>query len=661
MDGYTYLTAAYILVGEPSPLREITLETAKDKSGSKRMQTLNVPNVPTKRNYHTNIFGSLLTTKSDWQITINPIFSGSTDINLWAGDSEDPVKISDTEYAVNSPAQLAGLAKLVNAGNTFSGVTIKLNTDIDLDNRNWTPIGTDTKPFNGVFDGQNHTISSLKVTLGKTSSPAGLFGAIKSGSKVMNLTIDGAEINSLAASPAKYSTGVAVGWSYTGQPVENVTVKNAKIDAYRWAGGIIGKGYVSVNNCIAENIEINMHFEDLGTEWDNCDKAGAIIGQQDEGSYTLNNNSASNVTISGYRHIGGLFGYVNEGYSSRPKVVSGNSVNGAVLSQNFAHNYKNLSAGQLIGEICGFYGDHYVEQSNNTANDVKIILPSAVSSTEELQNAIQQGGFVNLDGDINLKDTQLNFDKPTTINLNGHDLTVPNNGLTATSELTIDGEGTITSPGFAITGTTGSTITISGGTVETSGGDYYSAINTQGSLVITGGTLKAASNYAVTLNWALIPAPGREATINGGEFIAGNNYALNIYAGSSQYTGKAVINGGTFIGTSGARADGNVNVTINGGIFIQNSNHSTGHAFCSGAERSGSDLCFVTINGGYFFGGNGYSICNANQATTIVNGGYLNKTGGGFTLGSGKAIETLTTPVTLTVENNSYSFGYQVK
>ena len=69
----------------------------------------------------------------------------------------------------------------------------------------------------------------------------------------------------------------------------------------------------------------------------------------------------------------------------------------------------------------------------------------------------------------------------------------------------------------------------------------------------------------------------------------------------------------------------------------------------------------MTINGGWFYGNAHYAICNANQATTIVNGGYLNKTGGGFTLGAGRSLNTLATPATAKVNGATYSFGYQVK
>ncbi len=64
-------------------------------------------------------------------------WDGTTDETSWYIGHEN-----DTSYTISTAAQLAGLAKLVNAGNTFSGKTITLGADIDLGGQEWTPIGT---------------------------------------------------------------------------------------------------------------------------------------------------------------------------------------------------------------------------------------------------------------------------------------------------------------------------------------------------------------------------------------------------------------------------------------------------------------------------------------------------------------------------------------
>ena len=47
-----------------------------------------------------------------------------------------------TEFTISTEQQLAGLAKLVNDGNTFEDKTVRLDADLDLVERDWAPIGS---------------------------------------------------------------------------------------------------------------------------------------------------------------------------------------------------------------------------------------------------------------------------------------------------------------------------------------------------------------------------------------------------------------------------------------------------------------------------------------------------------------------------------------
>lgn len=665
--GYTYLATAYVLI-DPSQNLDVALNVADNNNESSIFQTLEVPNVPAKRNYRTNIYGSLLTAQSNWKVEIEPIYEG--DLTVWGGNIEEPKQDANGNYIINTPAELAGLSKMVNAGKDFAGDSVLLNADMDLASINWTPIGTFDKPFNGIFDGKGHTISNLKVVLGNKSCDAGLFGAVKQNNgkrgELRNFTIDGAEINTLAAVPCNAATGVALGRIYTGKCVEGVTVKNAKIDAYRWAGGVVGKGYGSVNNNTAENVTITMHFEKVDGEYDNADKAGGIIGQQDEGMYNIMNNTVKNVYIKGYRHLGGVAGHILYGQPAE-KLVSGNTVTTGEILQDLTQNYKSIEAGTLIGELFGYVGDKVKEESN-VATDVKLVYPKEVSTPESLVEIINNGGYATLGADMDLTNIYVNvtLDKPVILNLNGNSLKVKGGAVIANSDLTIEGTGNIVSDGITLIGGSNSNITINGGTIESTSTDEYlgSAINTSGSMEINGGTFISINRDAVSFNWANENTGERRAVINGGTFQTAKNYSLFIYAANAKADKYVEINGGTFYGTSGARVDGKVEVVINDGIFIQDSNNSTGHGLCVGAESSGSGA-EVVVNGGYFHGGNGFAICCTSRGSVTVNNAYLNKLNGGYTLGSGSTVTTLTAPVSKMLNINgvekTFNFGYLIK
>ena len=186
---------------------------------------------------------------------------------------------SDTEFSISTAAQLAGLAKLVNDGNNFSGKTIKLAKDIDLNNHVWTPIGTQGNPFKGEFDGSQHSVVGLKLVNSiDENGMIGLFGSI-SGGTVSNLTVSG-EVSD--------DKGYAYDGGIAGNAV-NATIRNCVssvkiIDTMgSYIGGIAGNisGNTTIKNC-------SYTGEMSGVDY-TC--AGGIVGQI-EGSGKVQNSYA---------------------------------------------------------------------------------------------------------------------------------------------------------------------------------------------------------------------------------------------------------------------------------------------------------------------------------------------------------------------------------
>ena len=141
-----------------------------------------------------------------------------------------------TTFEINTAEQLAGLAELVSAFEVFDEtIVIKLTADIDLGNREWTPIGGDSDwPFGGTFDGQGHTISGLYIN--NSSQYQGLFGYIDSSAIVQNLIVTG------SVTTSKEYTGGIVGRS----PRNKGTVRNCgfygTVTATGISGGVVGGG-----------------------------------------------------------------------------------------------------------------------------------------------------------------------------------------------------------------------------------------------------------------------------------------------------------------------------------------------------------------------------------------------------------------------------------
>ncbi|MCD8316210.1 MAG: hypothetical protein LUB61_02235, partial [Eggerthellaceae bacterium] len=172
---------------------------------------------------------------------------------------------NESSYTITDANQLAGLAELVNNGTTdFSGKTISLGsvpgTGVTLRlSGEWTPIGTETNPFNGTFSGNSSTITGLSITTGTQN--LGLFGYAGSSSYISDLTISGdisLNVTSSSAGMVK-NVGALVGFSEGS--ISNIT-SSADVYVYsavpateeepvtvEYIGGIGGWVQGSVTSC----------------------------------------------------------------------------------------------------------------------------------------------------------------------------------------------------------------------------------------------------------------------------------------------------------------------------------------------------------------------------------------------------------------------------
>lgn len=115
----------------------------------------------------------------------NDFHNTDSEVLRWDGttintDWYDPQK---TIYLISNAEELAGLAKLVNEGINFTGKSIRLTANINLNSKEWTPIGGKVEyeavnaagdiyykatnlenSFSGLFDGGGHTIYGLRMT-----------------------------------------------------------------------------------------------------------------------------------------------------------------------------------------------------------------------------------------------------------------------------------------------------------------------------------------------------------------------------------------------------------------------------------------------------------------------------------------------------------------
>ena len=196
------------------------------------------------------------------------------------------------------------LAECVKYGLTFNGLSFKLGTDITYkksNENNYTPIGgyynNEAKFFEGSFDGDGHTITGVNIN--SSSGDIGLFGGIRNGAVVKNLTLSNASITSINTTGG--IVGNNVGGTITNCHVtSDVTISASAPDSY--IGGIVGNNGSggTVSNCSSAATITAPKY------------VGGIAGYN-ESNGTLSNNVVVGATISATSNYGAIAGYNKTG------------------------------------------------------------------------------------------------------------------------------------------------------------------------------------------------------------------------------------------------------------------------------------------------------------------------------------------------------------
>ena len=211
-------------------------------------------------------------------------------------------------YTVTTADGLKNVAKLVNEeGKT--DINITLDTDLTLTGE-WTPIGTESQPYTGTFDGGNHTITGLKIDQSGTDN-VGLIGRLGSGGKVQDVTLT--EVN---VTGGTYVGGIA---GQTDGTVENCSV-NGTVTGQNQTGGIVGRNFSTISGCSAEGtVTGNTNVGGIsGLCVPNYDTGtGSLIGSTIEGCH-------STAAVSGISSVGGVVGNLGNGCSLMACYSTGN-------------------------------------------------------------------------------------------------------------------------------------------------------------------------------------------------------------------------------------------------------------------------------------------------------------------------------------------------
>jgi len=232
----------------------------------------------------------------------------------------------------NDPYQISNPTDLDNVRNNMNAYFIQI-ADIDLNvspyntNLGWEPIGNNSTPFNGKYDGQNYSINSLFISRDNTNL-IGLFGQTTFSSDIKNLSLNSVNVT------GHESTGGLVGLNRS--KIENCSVTGTVIGNDLYTGGIVGENESDIIKSYADIIV-------SGTSY-----VGGITGiiPNDNGSVE---RSYSSGDITGELWVGGItggnYGDLIDNYTLAS--VSGEAYVAGITGGNFYRIIRSYAAGSI--------------------------------------------------------------------------------------------------------------------------------------------------------------------------------------------------------------------------------------------------------------------------------------------------------------------------
>lgn len=336
-----------------------------------------------------------------------PVWDGTiaTGFEIGSGTSTEPYLISNGE-------ELAYLAEQVNDGTTYEGIYFQLASDINLNNREWTPIGTYEDSFRGILDGAGHTIGNADITISDLATSVetyGIFGSIGGGNldtelrniqfENINITITASGNTNRNTTEMGYNIGFVTGTMFKNSTVKNVIVKGSTVtdtntvtlrnNSYQvLVGGIAGDARNSststtdpgsgsrylIENCYV-NAEITLDIALRNNTLGNAAQyyTGGIIGRIRSQAVWPTNCLFSGTIDSTNAFIGPIFGAVRN--------------NTAITNTgNYATLWNGNDAGNLT--MTSYYTNYTANGTVFTANQ------ASGTSTSRIANQNNRIGYV---------------------------------------------------------------------------------------------------------------------------------------------------------------------------------------------------------------------------------------------------------------------------
>lgn len=353
----------------------------------------------------------------------------NTEVQYWVQDLKQPNADENGQYyLIYEPQELAWIANQVNVG--VLDKNVKLENDIDLGGKIWSPIGYSEFAFKKEFDFNGQTISNIETSgtyliVGdeikcKDYENVGLFGYTDGAiilSRAKDKNDDKIKTGKLEGSTSRIvaigNVGALIGYAKNTE-VENienyitVTSTYGNDDDIYGAGGLIGKVEITNN----KDIKIS-NVQNHGVVLASKNRVGGIVGYVYglSGSFTIEKSRNTKKIESSKDYVGGLVGcsnatlYINGldnwskddkgNVSSTPDNqgdINGNNYVGGIVGGGYGINIECVTNSGKVTAIAnsagGIVGDLSSKETTQTSSIYEVI------NTAEITAANYAGGIV---------------------------------------------------------------------------------------------------------------------------------------------------------------------------------------------------------------------------------------------------------------------------
>lgn len=292
---------------------------------------------------------------------VTPTFA----VQTWDGTSSEAwtngLGTEADPYLIEMPAHLAYLSAQVAAGNTYEGVHFLQTDDFDLNSKTWTPIGTSTYMFSGVYDGGGKYISNL------TTSIFGYTNDIV----VSNVRIKGELLSFASDAPLIIETQGTT-----------VLTNCHNLATISFQSSSLSGGIISVVNGTSLTMKNCINVGELIQN--RCGIIGGLVGQLNTSGFIDDCHNRGAITQSGYSSpvssgtiykLGGIVGDI----SSSTTILRCSNQGNLLLAFGYG-GYGGYIPAQYVGGIVGFTNNDVNYEGCYSKSDISSVTKTVATT-----------------------------------------------------------------------------------------------------------------------------------------------------------------------------------------------------------------------------------------------------------------------------------------